>query len=135
MKVNKSILEDIKGTVSAINNRKDNGLNILSVIRKAYLVDINNLSVSSISDLVCHPSSCNFESAATIMAIANKYAFQGGVQSPTSINTAIGVWVANSGFDESSTRQAREMSESYKKMWDSGMIICVLDNNVKMLED
>lgn len=132
--MNKSILEDIKSTVSVINNRKDNGLNILSVIRKAYLVDINNLSVSSTSDLVCHPS-CNFESAAIIMAIANKYAFQGGVQSPTSINTAIDVWVANCGFDESSARQAREMSESYKKMWDSGMIICVFDNNVKMLED
>lgn len=134
MKINKGLVEDIKGTIGAINsNMKEKNLNVMSIMRKAYIVNINDCTIMAISDLMCHPDSFNFEAAASIMAVANKYAFQNGVQSPKSIDMAIGVWVASNEFDESSAKQAKIMSESYRKMWGSGMAICVFDNNVKIL--
>lgn len=134
MKINKALVEDIKGTISVINNNmKDKALNVASIMRKAYIVNINDCTITAISDLMCHPDSYSFEAAASIMAVANKYTFQNGVQSPINIDMAIGVWVASNGFDESSARQAKVMSESYRKMWDNGMAICVFDNNVKIL--
>lgn len=114
------------------NKMKADNDNTASVMRKAYLINVNDCTVAAISDLICHPDSFNFEAAASVMAVANKYASQIGVQSPMDIDIAIGSWVASSGFDESSTRQAKIISQSYRDMWNNGNAICVFTNGTKM---
>lgn len=114
MKIKKSILADITGTLEAIKNNNVEWWEGRPNPNTTYIIstDSDGGGVLTIDDVML----INDKDAvicAKLMAIVQRYGMQNDVQSLQSVKYAVGMWVAENNFADDVISEAKEMIELY----------------------
>lgn len=137
MKVRKSILADILGTLETVNpidnNRWWSGRPNKC---KTYIISLDSdggdaLTVEDVMLL----NDENSTICAKMMSIIHRYATQCGLQSLQSAKYAVGMWVAECGFAESAISEAKQMIDIYEySLKKSISAIVVFDESTQIFD-
>lgn len=114
MKVKKSILADVMGTLEAMKNNNTEWWKGRPNPNTTYIISTdsdggdvltidNALLINDKDAVMC----------AKLMAIVQQYAIQNGVQSLQSVKYAVGMWVAENNFADDIISEAKDMIELY----------------------
>lgn len=114
MKVRKSILADVMGTLEAMKNNSTEWWEGRPNPNTTYIIstDSDGGDVLTINDVML----INDKDAmicAKLMAIVQRYGMSNDVQSLQSVKYAVGMWVAENNFDNNAISEAKEMIEMY----------------------
>lgn len=114
MKVKKSILADVMGTLKALKNNSTEWWEGRPNPNTTYIIstDSDGGDILTIDDVML----INDKDAvicAKLMAIVQRYGMQNDVQSLQSVKYAVGMWVAENGFADDVISEAKEMVEMY----------------------
>lgn len=114
MKVKKSILSDVMGTLEAVKNNDTQWWEGRPNPNTTYIIstDSNGGDVLTIDDALL----INDKDAvmcAKLMAIVQRYGMQNGVQGLQSVKYAVGMWVAENNFADNVINEAKDMIETY----------------------
>lgn len=114
MKVKKSILADVMGTLEAMKNNNTEWWEGRPNPNAIYIIstDSDGGDVLTIDDALL----INDKDAvicAKLMAIVQRYGMQNGVQSLQSVKYAVGMFVAENGFNDDVIEEAKNMIEMY----------------------
>lgn len=114
MKVKKSILADVMGTIESMKNnnvewweeRPNNNITYIISTNSdgGDALTINDVMLINDKDAVI---------CAKLMAIVQRYGMQNDVQSLQSVKYAVGMWVAENGFNDDVIEEAKGMIEMY----------------------
>lgn len=114
MKVKKSILADVMGTIESMKNnnvewweeRPNNNITYIISTNSdgGDALTINDVMLINDKDAVI---------CARLMAIVQRYGMQNDVQSLQSVKYAVGMWVAENGFADDVIEEAKGMIEMY----------------------
>lgn len=114
MKVKKSILADVMGTLEAMKNNNTEWWKGRPNPNTTYIIstDSDGGDVLTIDDALL----INDKDAvmcAKLMAIVQRYAIQNGVQSLQSVKYAVGMWVAENNFADDIISEAKDIIKLY----------------------
>lgn len=114
MKIKKSILADITGTIETMKNNNVEWWEERPNNNITYIIstDSDGGDVLTINDVML----INDKDAvmcAKLMAIVQRYGMSNDVQSLQSIKYAVGMWVAENNFADNAISEAKEMIEMY----------------------
>lgn len=114
MKIKKSILADITGTIETMKNNNVEWWEERPNNNITYIIstDSDGGDVLTINDVML----INDKYAviyAKLMAIVQRYGMSNDVQSLQSVKYAVGMWVAENGFADDVISEAKEMIEMY----------------------
>lgn len=114
MKVKKSILADVMSTLEGMKNNNAEWWEGRPNPNITYIIstDSNGGDVLTVDDALL----INDKDAiicAKLMAIIQRYGMQNGVQSLQSVKYAVGMWVAENGFNDNIIDEAKDMIEMY----------------------
>lgn len=114
MKIKKSILADITGTIETMKNNNVEWWEERPNNNITYIIstDSDGGDVLTINDVML----INYKDAviyAKLMAIVQRYGMSNDVQSLQSVKYAVGMWVAENGFADDVISEAKEMIKMY----------------------
>lgn len=114
MKIKKSILADVMGTLEAMKNNNKEWWEGRPNPNTTYIIstDSDGGDVLTVDDTLL----INDKDAvicAKLMAIVQRYGMQNGVQGLQSVKYAVGMWVAENNFADDVISEAKDMIEMY----------------------
>lgn len=137
MKIRKSILADILGTIESVNNNdNDKWWSKRPNKCKTYIIslDSDGGEALSIEDVMLLDEE-NSTICAKMLSIIHRYATHCGLQSLQSAKYAVGMWVAECGFSEASISEAKQMIDIYKhSLKESVSAIIVFDESTQIFD-